>query len=422
MDYDDDEEDAVGLRPDGSPDPAYAAALGLIPAPAARRSLSFALDAAIGAVLLVPALIGSLLLIGHIVGGAFEAAQLFQPAHLLVPFLLYAIGEGLLIVYVLVQVVLHGLLGRTIGKSAFGIRSVRATTFTQPGFWRAALRALVLWAAFVIVPVVGAIPFLLSPLWDTEHRGRGWLDRMAGNWLVDVRVGIDPFDAKAMRTARRRVAAPVREEAAPLPSLATRSGEPTFVPGTRSSSGVIGVGRPAGGAVGEPWSPPEIGPAAEAIAPQTPVTEQHSAPQASVAQQPAPRPPAQQPSGATQRAVFAFDDGTSLLIDAGGLIGRNPQPLPGEQVRYAIPLQDPALEISKTHAEFGLGPDGVWLVDRSSANGTWVVLPSGDRMGLGPGTRYPVPWGSTVELGGRTFRVLSADAAGQAEAHSWRAE
>src|SRR4051795_4865943 len=60
----DDLDDVVrGLDPNGRPLPAYAASLGLVPASPLRRSLAFALDAAIWVVLATPGAIGATMLL-----------------------------------------------------------------------------------------------------------------------------------------------------------------------------------------------------------------------------------------------------------------------------------------------------------------------------------------------------------------------
>ena len=67
-----DDEPTPGLAADGRPVPAYAAALGLVPAPAGRRSAAFGLDAAVSVVLALPGVIGTVLLLAAVAeaGGA----------------------------------------------------------------------------------------------------------------------------------------------------------------------------------------------------------------------------------------------------------------------------------------------------------------------------------------------------------------
>src|SRR5699024_9688174 len=99
--------------------------------------------------------------------------------------------------------------------------------------------------------------FLLSPLFDPEKRGRGWHDMVGHVWYVDIRKGLNPYDDKRMRIARKMItAAPVVKQKQ-MPSLATpsRQGEPEeYRPGGRVSAGVLGVARPHGSG-----SRPEVG-------------------------------------------------------------------------------------------------------------------------------------------------------------------
>jgi uncharacterized RDD family membrane protein YckC len=403
----DPEEDAVpGLKPNGAPDPAYAAALGLIAASPGKRSLAFGIDAAIAAVLLLPAFIGAFGVLGAVIDVGIDGAAAIDQGSVLVPLILFAVGEFLISAYYIVQLLLHGFRGITIGKAICGIRSVRVTTFARPGFWRVVLRAVVFYAGCVIVPVLGAIPFLLSPLWDYERRGRGWLDRIGGNWLVDARRGLDPFDAKALRLARKRVAAPPKVEPTRLPSLATGAGVPTFVPDTRSSSAVIGTGdRAEGIGAAQPWSPPPIGASDPTHAPQPTGTRSAPPPPAPPASAPAPSPQSA-PGAPPATATFVFDDGATMTVTGAGLLGRNPHPRDGENMQHLIPVTDDRLQISKTHAEFGFDASGLWISDRSSVNGTQIRTSNGARVEVPVGEHYPVVWGSVVEVGGRSFRVV----------------
>ena len=199
-----DDEPTPGLRSDGEPDPAYASALGLVPAPGGRRSAAFALDAATWSLLAIPGLIGTALLFQAV----SATGALPDAASLALPLVLIGVSQLLLTVFGIVQLALHGRRGRTLGKAALGIRSVQAATFAAPGFWRVVLRASVLWAAQLVVPVIGPSVLFASSTWDGERRGRSWLDRIGRCYAVDVRRGLDPFDTKALRLARRAVRRP----------------------------------------------------------------------------------------------------------------------------------------------------------------------------------------------------------------------
>ena len=392
----------VGFLSDGRADPAYAEALGLVPASRGRRSLAFAFDAAIWIGILCVGVVGTMPLWPRLRPGLADVTWLMDHPYFGTGFMFFLVSEGLLIVFGLVQLILHGIRGVTFGKMVFGLRTVRVTTFAKPGFWRIVARALLMYLAAVIVPLLGAVPFLLSPIWDPERRGRGWHDRMLGVWMLDVRTGLDPTDAKALRLARKAVGADPVTEQASLPSLATRAGHAAdveFVPSARSSSGVIAAHAARESSVPlaplEPWEPPVLG-GADSAPPAPPEPA-------------APRRPAQTagPSGpgSTASAVLRFDDGVLIRVHGAGLLGRNPEPRPGENVQHVIPVPDATLQISKTHASFGFDDSGFWISDRNSSNGTTVYPPSGDPIELAAGQREHLAPGASVLIGGRRFTV-----------------
>lgn len=391
-----DDEPIPGLDADGRPDSAYAAKLGLVPAPVGRRSAAFALDAVIWAVLATPNLIGYVMLAGALAAAGWDASAV-TPADIATPLILVAVGQGLVAIFGLVQLILHGRMSCTIGKLAFGLRSVNVVRFDRPGFWRVVLRALVLWAAQVILPFVGPAVVFASSSWDPEGRGRSWLDRIGRCYVIDVRRGLNPLDAKALRHARRALDTPTAAGAARLPSLATDRpiDEHTFIPSARSSSGVVSDGS-AG------WAPPPLGPAPPA-APAAPAANVASA--APIAP-PAPVSPAAQTPEVASFAL-AFDDGARLTVRSPGLIGRDPAPAAEEDAMHLVRVTDEQMRISKTHLAFGADDREFWVVDRASTNGTIVEVPGAPRRRLEPWVREQLPLGSVVHVGGRSFTVAS---------------
>lgn len=386
----DEEEDVVhGLDEDGRPDPEYARALGMVPASAGLRSLAFTIDAAIVLLLTLPLSLGTLPLWFSVilVEPTPDPMALIRDDAFLAGLLWYLIGQGILTIFVLVQLILHGIRGVTVGKAIVGIRSVNVARFTKPGFWRMVLRGLVFWAALAIIPILGAIPFLLSPLWDREKRGRGWLDKIGGNWLINVRTGLDPFNPKALRHARKRATATEAPPETLMPSLATGAAGavPSFVPAGRSRSGVISARSFDADQAG--WQPPPVG-AADAQRPQS--------------RQPAPVSTAEVP-----RAVLRFDDGMLVDVTGTGLVGRGPAPREGESVDHLVSVVDESLLISKTHAGFGVDGEGFWVEDRGSVNGTSVASAGGSPQELVPWKRQHISWNSVVEVGGRSFTVTT---------------
>ena len=388
-----------GLDASGRPDPAYAARLGLRPAPTGRRAAAFALDAAAYVLAASPAIVGAVLLANAIVGS--DAATGVDPSSLVLPLVLVAVGQVLVAAFGITQLALHGRRGVTLGKRALGLRSVQVADFGRAGFWRVVLRVLVLWASQVVLPLVGPALMFASGLWDPEQRGRSWLDRVGRCWVVDVREGLDPFDLKALRHARRQLDAPAASVAR-MPSLATDRAidEQTFIPQARSASGVVAAGPEAGA-----WTPPPIaGPAvavpAAAASAVVPATAVAPAPAAVPAAAAAPA------SASARAAVFAFDDGSRFDAAGTGLLGRRPARAEGDPASILlVPLADDSMGISKTHARFDVDDAGVWITDRWSRNGTSVAAPGRAPVELVPGARTRVDGGTKVELGGRWFVV-----------------
>ncbi len=392
-----DDEPVPGVGVDGRPDPGYARDLGLVPAPGGRRSAAFALDALVWTVLAVPGLVGTVMLFGVLAdspGGADAAA-------FMLPLVLVSVSQGLLVIFGFAQLILHGRRGVTLGKAAFGIRSVQVATFGPAGFWRVVLRVLVLWGAQVAAPFAGPAVLFASSTWDPEARGRSWLDRVGRCYAIDVRNGLDPFDAKALRHARRTLAAPPSAGAVRLPSLATDRplDEHTFIPAARSSSGVVA-------AAGSGWEPPPLG--APAVGRSSSGLAVPDAPMVPAAPSATPPAGAERPASTAipDRSTWflAFDDGTKLAAPDRGFVGRAPAP-PGGEPGVLVPLVDTSMRISKTHAEIGVDASGVWISDRGSRNGTAVEMPDGAVRTLGRGQSARLPAGSRVTLGGRSFTV-----------------
>jgi uncharacterized RDD family membrane protein YckC len=379
------DEPIPGVGADGRADPAYAAGLGLRPATPGRRSAAFAIDAAGWALLSVPSALGAVQLVPVVAGGGATT----DAAALAGPLLLMGVGQLLLTAYGITQLALHGRRGVTVGKAALGLRSVNVATFGRPGFWRVVLRALVLWAAQVVLPFAGPAVCFASGLWDPEARGRSWLDRVGRCLVVDARRGLDPFDGKALRYARRQLETVPRAERPVLPSLASDRSvdERTFIPVARSSSGVVAA-PPIVDAASAPSAstPPPVAPA-------TATTPEPAGP-------PRPRPAAE----ATATLVFA--DGARVAASGTVLLGRDPAASGDDPADAALlPLVDASMGLSKTHAAVMVDARGVHVTDRWSSNGTAVVRSDGGARGLEPGVQTPVPPGSTVRLGGVEFRV-----------------
>lgn len=323
--------------------------LGMVPAAAGVRTWAFLIDLLIVLLLATPIAVGLIFDLG------------------VVSTILIVVGSALPAVFAVVQLVLHGRRGVTVGKASMRLRSVSARDYTRPGFWRIVLRALVLGASNVL-PVVGPLVLLTSPLWD--RRGRSVLDKVAGCWLIDVREGTDPFDEAQLRRARRSLEEPLRDISEHLPSLATvAAGERPVLDDRRSRSGIVGVSR-------QTWS------------------ERVDAPAPAVA-------PVADPSA----PFLVFEDGSTVIVPSYGFIGRMPEAPPGRPADVLITLEDPQRLLSKTHLAFGVEAGTVWLLDQGSSNGTAVVGADGTDSPLAAGTRVAVPHGTVVRVGSRMFQV-----------------
>ena len=236
-----------GLDENGRPDPAYAAALGLLDAPLGRRAAAAAVDIVGYLLLQLPYQIFGLPLLLSLLQGRISWYGFVNHPQFILALVMTGVTFVLTLAYCIVQLVTHGRRGATLGKKLMGIRSVNVKTLERPGFWRMLLRSLVLWASAIVV--LGPVIFFLSPLFDNEKRSRGWHDKVGQNWYVDIRHGLQPYDDKRMRVARKMVKAEPIPKPKALPSLATQDGgaqQEAYRPGGRVSAGVLGVARPHG--------------------------------------------------------------------------------------------------------------------------------------------------------------------------------
>ena len=101
----------------------------------------------------------------------------------------------------------------------------------------------------------------------------------------------------------------------------------------------------------------------------------------------------------------AFDTGEAFVVEGLALVGRRPEPRPGEEARHVVPLRSSDMSLSKTHAQFQVAPDGALVVmDRGSTNGSYVIR-KGMSRSLSPGRPSTLLAGDEVRFGDRTMRV-----------------
>jgi hypothetical protein len=101
----------------------------------------------------------------------------------------------------------------------------------------------------------------------------------------------------------------------------------------------------------------------------------------------------------------SFDSGETFVVEGLAVVGRRPEPRPGEEVRHVIPLRSEDMSLSKTHAQFQVAPDGVLVVmDRGSTNGS-VLIREGVPKDLQAGKPTTLLPGDEVAFGDRRMTV-----------------
>lgn len=140
-------------------------------------------------------------------------------------------------------------------------------------------------------------------------------------------------------------------------------------------------------------------------APPPPVSESESSPGSTAA----PAAPASSaPSEARpmdQGWVAALDEGREIDISGLVLLGRNPQPRPGEEEAELIKVADETRTVSKSHLGLGADANGMWVMDRGSTNGSTVTNSSGVSRPCPPGTVVQVAEGNIVSFGDHWLEV-----------------
>jgi len=97
--------------------------------------------------------------------------------------------------------------------------------------------------------------------------------------------------------------------------------------------------------------------------------------------------------------VAVLDDGREIPVNGLVLLGRNPQPHPGEEDAQLIKIADETRTVSKSHLAVSTDADGAFVVDRGSTNGSIVTTSSGVSTRCQIGERVRVAQGSIVSIG-----------------------
>lgn len=366
-------------------------AAGSIPAGLGRRLLARVIDAVTALVL------GGGLLVGGLVG-QLRAGDGPTSA-------VTVAGAALLVGQALVQWWLLATRGYTFGRLVSGVRVLTTEQGRPIGAGRALARELVA-GTLLAVPVLGPVVLTLSARADPTGRLRGWQDLVGADTVFDVNVGVDPAvatptpaqaterlqallgeqDRRRHRDLQRVVpdGPPVPVDRLPVP-----------VGGPRSTSNDEGTEMPRN----EPTR----------VVPDAPYEQVASASYRALDDdvertrlREARTKVAYAPTRAQTRprATLLLWDNRVVVLEGTALVGRNPSPREGE----ALPVQviavlDRGRSVSKTHLAIGVDPDGVWLKDRNSTNGTVVTLEDGQQILCAPEQKVRVPVGASVAFG-----------------------
>ncbi len=332
------------------------------------------------------------------------------------------IGAGIAVIVGTVLLVglafslLLGLRGTSPGMAMSGLRVVHVGSGTPIGVPAAMLRTLILGVATLPTFGLGVATLAWTAVMDPERLRRGWHDHVTGSIVVDVRPvpqSEAPVEAAPRHivnlTAMRLVPASQPVPVLPPARRHGRRGRPHRHPHRRR--------RPAAGQpAAQPAAQPTGQPAANLW--RTPSRTPHPRPQPTPQPTPQPRRPSGpgttaerthvrngQPTGGLARWRVTFDTGESFLVEGLALVGRRPEPRPGEPVRHLVPLPSGDMSLSKTHAQFQVAPDGVLVVmDRGSTNGS-VLVRQGVSKELPAGKPTTLLTGDRVRFGDRQMTV-----------------
>jgi uncharacterized RDD family membrane protein YckC len=261
------------------------------------------------------------------------------------------------------------------------------------GWGRYLFRAIVL--GVLSATVVGLIVLLVFLV--RHPRKQGWHDLVADSVVIKQR---------PLAPGRRSVEAAQRA-ASPAASAPARAAAPVGEegrPGMASATAGPGAAQSRAGEQGPAARPPAPGRTAAPVPTRTlqpPVTEdsvrstprRSAQPTASSAGSHAlpPLPSVPDDGRPLDQGWFAvLDDGREIEVSGLLLLGRNPQPRPGEEDAELIKVADETRTVSKTHLSLSVDANGLFVMDRGSTNGTTVTSTRGESR--------PCPAGDVVSV------------------------
>lgn len=110
--------------------------------------------------------------------------------------------------------------------------------------------------------------------------------------------------------------------------------------------------------------------------------------------------------------VAELEDGRELVVAGLVLLGRNPQPRPGEEGAELVKLSDESRTVSKSHLALDVDEHGLFVVDRDSTNGSTFTTATGDSFRCVPGQVTYVGDGSVISIGDHRLTIRAAAAEG----------
>lgn len=314
----------------------------------------------------------------------------------------------------LATAVVLGTTGLTPGKALLGLRVVRRTDGRPLGVVAATGRSAALGLGGIPTVGMGLATLAWTAAADPTRQRRALHDRIGDAVVVDVRpmpaadeeVDVRPHQIVNL-TAMRLVPVPPPE---PIPTpVPVPTAAPVPVPAAAPAPAQPGAHR-APPLPAAPLSPPPLALVPAAPPPVRPASEQTHVRSAQAPATPPASPPTAPPAvPPVTRWRVSFDSGEAFDVEGLALVGRRPEPRPGEPVRHVVPLRSTDMSLSKTHAQFLVAPDGALVVmDRGSTNGSFVVR-GGMSKSLTPGRPSTLLAGDVVRFGDRMMRVEKAN-------------
>jgi uncharacterized RDD family membrane protein YckC len=336
--------------------------------------------------------IDRLIVWGICLGEAYAAyVALIEPGHVWTG--VAAIVGTVLLVW-LITSMLVGLYGLTPGKAMLGLRVLSVEDARPVGVPTAMLRTFLLGVAGLPTLGFGAAALAWTAMVDPTGWRRGWHDLRTGTVVVDVRprpTVEEPDDDQPRQVVNLTAMRLVPASPTPPRRVPTRGQRPP-APTPPPEPARKGLGWPL---VGDAPAPPPAAP--------PPLPQRGSRPSTPPAEFTLGDRPSASPAPA--RWEVTFDSGERFEVHGLTLVGRRPEPRPGEPVKRLVTLSSDDMSLSKTHAQFQVVPDGALVVmDRGSTNGS-LLIRAGVTKRLAGGKPATMRDGDRIRFGDREMSV-----------------